>query len=109
MHYLKSLSAVALIVATFPFAAANAQGWGPCTPAAGVAVGVAGPAMNGGQLMAGVGQCRRIGGDGYGYGYGWGGGPYAWGGPYAPPAAVRSYGGGPYGGPYYGGPYAADY
>ena len=37
-------------------------GPGPCTPPGDKAVGRAGPAMNGGQLMAGVGQCRRIGG-----------------------------------------------
>jgi len=43
--------------------------------------------MSGGQLMAGVGQCRRIGSwhpryyrnDSYGYGYGYGGYAPGWG------------------------------
>lgn len=66
MTNLKRLSAAALMALTLPLAAASpsfaaGRGYGPCTPAAGVAVGAAGPAMNGGQLMAGVGQCQRIG------------------------------------------------
>jgi hypothetical protein len=74
MTNLKQLSAAALMVATLPLAAASpslaqttlaqsfaaGRGPGPCTPAAGVAVGAAGPAMNGGQLMAGVGQCGQV-------------------------------------------------
>src|SRR5258705_3152416 len=40
---------------------AAGRGRGPCTPPAGYVVGAAGPAMSGGQLMAGVGQCQRIG------------------------------------------------
>ena len=61
----KLLSAATLLAAALPLATAttsHAQGWGPCTPPGNSAVGAAGPAMNGGQLMAGVGQCRRIGG-----------------------------------------------
>jgi hypothetical protein len=45
---------------------------GGCTPPAGQAVGWQGPAMNGGQLMAGVGQCRRIADGYYARGYYWG-------------------------------------
>lgn len=36
-----------------------AQGPGPCTSSGNSAVGMEGPAMNGGQLMAGVGNCRH--------------------------------------------------
>ena len=39
---------------------AQGQGPGPCTRPGNYAVGIEGPAMSGGQLMAGVGQCRRI-------------------------------------------------
>jgi len=69
MMNLKKLSAAALLAATLPLAAASpslaqsfagGRGPGPCTPAGGVAVGAAGPAMNGGQLMAGVGQCGPV-------------------------------------------------
>lgn len=97
MTNLKRLSAAALMAVTLPLAAASpsfaaGRGPGPCTPAAGVAVGAAGPAMNGGQLMSGVGQCQRIGshepygvssgawGAGTTYGYrdsNWGAPPYA--------------------------------
>jgi hypothetical protein len=78
MKGLKRLSA-AVVVIVLPLATSSttlAQGWGPCTRPGGTAVGAEGPAMNGGQLMAGVGQCRRIGswyrasgywGPGYGY------------------------------------------
>src|SRR6266850_1338936 len=45
----------------FGLAVETGRGPGPCTPPAGYAVGAAGPAMSGGQLMAGVGQCQRIG------------------------------------------------
>ena len=77
MKGLKRLSA-AVVVIVLPLATSSttlAQGWGPCTQP-GTAVGAEGPAMNGGQLMAGVGQCERIGswhhapgywGPGYGY------------------------------------------
>lgn len=66
MRNLKTLSAVVALAAILPLATpsvsfAAGQGPGPCTPPAGDAVGAAGPAMNGGQLMAGVGQCQRIG------------------------------------------------
>jgi hypothetical protein len=93
MNCLKLLSAAALLTATLPLTASSslAQGWGgpgPCTPPSDHAVGAAGPAMSGGQLMAGVGQCGRIAGSGwrntygyYGYrgyaGPGWGGRAYA--------------------------------
>lgn len=83
MTHLKRLSVAAAMAAIVPLAASSpsfAEGRGPgwCTPAAGNAVGAAGPAMNGGQLSAGVGQCRSIGGyhrtysyrsPGYAYGY----------------------------------------
>jgi hypothetical protein len=62
----KRIAAVALLTVVLPVATAStsfALGRGPgvCTPPAGKAVGAAGPAMSGGQLMAGVGQCRRVG------------------------------------------------
>lgn len=89
MTHLKRLTVAALMATIVPFAASSpsfAAGPGPgwCTPPAGNAVGAAGPAMNGGQLSAGVGQCRSIGSyhrtygyrsPGYAYGYaepGWG-------------------------------------
>jgi hypothetical protein len=76
MTRMKLVSAAALTAMILPLAAASpslAAGRGPggCTPPSGQAVGAAGPAMSGGQLMAGVGQCGRIGGwhqaDTYGY------------------------------------------
>lgn len=73
MTNLRQLSAAALMVATLPLAAASpgfAAGRGPgaCTPASASAVGAEGPAMNGGQLMAGVGLCSRLStGEPYGY------------------------------------------
>lgn len=89
MTHLKRLSVAAVMAAIVPLAASSpsfAAGRGPgwCTPPAGDAVGAAGPAMNGGQLSAGVGQCRSYGSyhrtysyrtPGYAYGYvepGWG-------------------------------------
>jgi hypothetical protein len=85
----KTLGA-AIALAALPLMAPSAsfaQGPGPCTSAGGHAVGAEGPAMSGGQLMAGVGQCRSIGGwhhrNGY-YGYRdygyrrWDGGPVGW-------------------------------
>ena len=67
MTRMKLVTAAALMAAILPLASASpslAAGRGPgeCTPPGGDAVGAAGPAMNGGQLMAGVGQCRQIGG-----------------------------------------------
>jgi len=61
----KTLSSAAALGASLSLVAgslsfAEGQGLGPCTYPGGVAVGPEGPAMNGGQLMAGVGQCRRI-------------------------------------------------
>ncbi|MBH5400829.1 hypothetical protein HZZ13_24065 [Bradyrhizobium sp. CNPSo 4010] len=90
----KLVSVAATLAAILPLATASpslAAGRGPgwCTPPAGEAVGAAGPAMSGGQLMAGVGQCQRIGSwhptNTYGYwspGYGydeprWGTSAYA--------------------------------
>jgi hypothetical protein len=67
MKNLRTLGAAIALAAILPLAtpsASLAQDRGPgfCTPPAGDAVGAAGPAMNAGQLMAGVGQCHRIGG-----------------------------------------------
>jgi len=78
MTRLNLLSAVALLAVILPLSTSSslAQGPGPCTRPGNSAVGPEGPAMNSGQLMAGVGQCRRIGswyrasgywGPGYGY------------------------------------------
>ncbi|WP_128968037.1 hypothetical protein [Bradyrhizobium guangdongense] len=50
-------SLVAATVASPSFA--QGPGPGPCTSSGNSAVGVEGPAMNGGQLMAGVGNCRH--------------------------------------------------
>ena len=66
MKNLRTLSAAVALAAMLPLATPTAslaayRGPGPCTPPAGAAVGAAGPAMSGGQLMAGVGQCQRIG------------------------------------------------
>jgi hypothetical protein len=87
MTGLKTLGVAIALAATLPLMAptaslARGRGPGPCTPPAGHAVGAAGPAMSGGQLMAGVGQCQRIAGDGWRgryYGYrGFDGGPVGW-------------------------------
>ena len=66
MKNLRTLSVAVALAAILPLATPSAslaadRGPGACTPPAGDAVGEAGPAMNGGQLMAGVGQCQRIG------------------------------------------------
>jgi hypothetical protein len=82
MNYLKLLTAGVLLAAALPLGAANAQGPGPCTPPMNSAVGAAGPAMNSGQLMAGVGQCAPIGGWNNARGYGYRGG-------YGVPQAVQ--------------------
>jgi hypothetical protein len=65
MKTLRTLSAAVALAAILPLtmptlSLAAEIGAGPCTPPGGDAVGDAGPAMNGGQLMAGVGQCERI-------------------------------------------------
>jgi hypothetical protein len=64
MTRLKLLSAAALLTVILPLSTSSslAQGPGPCTRPGNSAVGPEGPAMDSGQLMAGVGQCRRIGG-----------------------------------------------
>jgi hypothetical protein len=67
MRCLKSLSAAALLTTVSLFATSSGslaagQGPGPCTQPGNQAVGADGPAMSGGQLMAGVGQCRSIAG-----------------------------------------------
>ncbi|GLR86390.1 hypothetical protein [Bradyrhizobium iriomotense] len=91
MTRLKLVSAAALTAMILPLATSSpslAAGRGPgwCTPSSENVVGAAGPAMSGGQLMAGVGQCRNLSswhhtnsygywGRSYGYGYsepGWG-------------------------------------
>jgi hypothetical protein len=97
MKNLRTLSAAVALAAILPLATPGAslaagRGPGPCTPPAGDAVGAAGPALNGGQLMAGVGQCQRIvNGSWYGYG------------DYRPGAyAMVPAPGNPYGNPYWG-------
>lgn len=107
MKRLKLLSAAAVLSAMLPLATAStslAQGPGPCTPPGNSAVGAAGPAMNSGQLMAGVGQCQPIGSWHNAYNYN----AYNyWDGGYRRPGLRTRYYGGPgyYGGPtYYGGP-----
>ena len=94
MTRMKLVSAAALMATILPLATSSpslaaGRGPGPCTPPGNQAVGAAGPAMSGGQLMAGVGQCGPIGGwyqtNTYGYrapsyGYdepGWGAPAYA--------------------------------
>ena len=97
MTRMKLVSAAALTATILPLATlspsfAAGRGPGACTPPAGSAVGAAGPAMNGGQLMAGVGQCRPVAGwhetNTYGYwGPGYGYDEPGWGAPaYAPDA-----------------------
>ena len=97
MTRMKLVSAAALTATILPLATlspsfAAGRGPGACTPPAGSAVGAAGPAMNGGQLMAGVGQCRPVAGwhetNTYGYwGPGYGYDEPCWGAPaYAPDA-----------------------
>lgn len=66
MKNLRTLSAAIALAAILPLAIPSAsfaaeRGPGACTTPAGDAVGADGPAMNAGQLMAGVGQCQRIG------------------------------------------------
>lgn len=65
MKNLRTLSAAVALAAMLPLATPSASlaagGPGPCTTPAGKAVGADGPAMSGGQLMAGVGQCQPIG------------------------------------------------
>jgi hypothetical protein len=66
MKNLRTLSAAVALAAILPLATPSVsfaadRGPGACTTPGGDAVGDAGPAMNGGQLMAGVGQCERIG------------------------------------------------
>lgn len=66
MKNLRTLSAAIALAAILPLAAPGAsfaadRSPGACTTPVGDAVGVDGPAMNAGQLMAGVGQCQRIG------------------------------------------------
>jgi hypothetical protein len=66
MINLRTLSAAVALAAFLPLATPSVsfaadRGPGACTTPGGEAVGADGPAMNGGQLMAGVGQCARIG------------------------------------------------
>jgi hypothetical protein len=101
MKKLTLLGAVAAMTLVFASGSsyAQGQGWGPCTQPGNSAVGADGPAMNGGQLMAGTGQCRRIGrrarnSDAYNY-YGgpvdgsWGRPDGYWDGGYRDAPAVR--------------------
>jgi hypothetical protein len=83
MTRLKSVIATAMLISVLPFSTSGtsfAAGWGPgaCTRPGNHAVGLEGPAMNSGQLMAGVGQCRRIGSWRYARRY-WGYGAPGWG------------------------------
>jgi len=57
MTNLRTLSAAVALAAMLPLATPTAS----LAAGRGYAVGAAGPAMSGGQLMAGVGQCQRIG------------------------------------------------
>jgi len=96
MNTVKLLTAGALLTAALPLAAnAQGRGYGPCTPPLGMAVGAAGPAMNGGQLMAGVGQCAPVGSWANARGY-WGG----YGRPRVIQPPVAQYGYGDYGAGY---------
>jgi hypothetical protein len=66
MKTLRTLSAAIALAAILPLATPSAsfaavRGPGACTTPAGGAVADDGPAMSGGQLMAGVGQCERLG------------------------------------------------
>ncbi len=64
MTYVKLLSAAALLILPLSMPSSSfaaGAGPGPCTRPAGEAVSAEGPAMSGGQLMAGVGDCRHIG------------------------------------------------
>ncbi len=92
MRRLKLLSAAAALAAILAVATSGTalagRGYGPCTQPGNSAVGAAGPAMNGGQLMAGVGQCGRIAGSGYHYRSYYPRPDYRWG----APAYVPDYG-----------------
>lgn len=60
MKIVPSMGAIAAVIAVTAMASPSfAQGPGPCTSSGNSAVGAEGPAMNGGQLMAGVGDCRH--------------------------------------------------
>lgn len=60
MKIVPSVGIIAAVVAVTAMATPSfAQGWGPCTSSSSTAVGAEGPAMSGGQLMAGVGDCRH--------------------------------------------------
>lgn len=60
MKIVPSIGIIAAAIAATAIATPSfAQGPGPCTSSSSTAVGAEGPAMNGGQLMAGVGDCRH--------------------------------------------------
>jgi len=73
MKIVPSIGIIAVAVAATTIATpsfARGRGPGPCTSSSSTAVGAEGPAMSGGQLMAGVGDCRHYRGrwrDSYGY------------------------------------------
>jgi len=67
MTIAKTLGFAAIVIAAVGTSSASFAGPGPCTPG-GMAVGAAGPAMSGGQRMAGVGNCS-YGRWGNSYGY----------------------------------------
>lgn len=80
MKLVPTIGAVATMIAVTAMSTpsfAAGRGPGPCTSSSSTAVGAEGPAMSGGQLMAGVGDCRHrhawYGSYGYyqapGYGY----------------------------------------
>jgi len=60
MKMIPSIGVIAAAIAVTAVATPSfAQGPGPCTSSSSTAVGAEGPAMSGGQLMAGVGDCRH--------------------------------------------------
>ncbi|MBR0685090.1 hypothetical protein JQ594_04130 [Bradyrhizobium manausense] len=59
MTIAKTLGFAAIAIAATGVSSASFAGPGPCTSSKGMAVGIEGPAMNGGQRMAGVGNCRH--------------------------------------------------
>jgi hypothetical protein len=60
MKIIPSIGVIAATIAVTAMATPSfARGPGPCTSSSSTAVGAEGPAMSGGQLMAGVGNCRH--------------------------------------------------
>ena len=60
MRIIPGIGIIAAAIAVTAIASPSfAQGPGPCTSSGNMAVGAEGLAMSGGQLMAGVGNCRH--------------------------------------------------